>query len=105
MGAFPRVQAWRASPSPASLPLLSLAMTSLQRAECLTGPFNNVNNGTSQSGWYSASLEMREDGTFCLDLWNFYESWDYIPEDENGMPTASSTVQEFPKGEDEAGVC
>jgi hypothetical protein len=40
---------------------------------------------------------MRADGTFCLDLWNFYESWDYLPDDgesrirNEGILSASST--------------
>lgn len=75
---------------------------SLQRAESLTGVFNYVNNGMSQSGWLSASLEMREDGTFCLDLWNLYESWDYKAQDDCARPIAYSAKQEFPQTESEA---
>mmetsp|Transcript_73406 Transcript_73406/g.215235 ORF Transcript_73406/g.215235 Transcript_73406/m.215235 type:complete len:325 (+) Transcript_73406:87-1061(+) len=37
--------------------------------------------GVDHANWDSVSLELRGDGHFSLELWHFYESWDYIPED------------------------
>lgn len=37
--------------------------------------------GVNHSNWDSVNLELHGDGKFSLELWHFYESWDYIPED------------------------
>lgn len=62
------------------------------RVESLIGPFGA---GASHTGWDSATLNLHSDGTFVLELWHFYESWDYLPDDDGAL--SSNAGQERPE--------
>jgi len=61
--------------------------------ESLSGPHSS----RPQSDWDSVTLHLQSDGRFELELWHFYESWDYIQEDvpigspEPSISSASSS--------------
>jgi len=78
--------------------LSSVSMSSNTGAvEVFSGPHRV---GVDHANWDSVSLELRSDGLFSLELWHFYESWDYIPED--GEDVAGIIDRPAPKVDDQS---